>query len=134
MTDEQSWEVRLLGRFVVLRDGLEIASGAFGGRKVRALVRILASQRGRFVSHDALTEMLWGDRPPSDPAANLQVLVNRARRALGQPGLVLTGAGGYALAGGSACTVDAEVFLDVIARSQGIPAGVALSMLCDALS
>lgn len=134
MTDEQSWEVRLLGRFVVLRDGLEIASGTFGGRKVRALLRILASQRGRFVSHDALTEMLWGDRPPSDPAANLQVLVNRARRALGQPGLVLTGPGGYALTDGPACTVDAEVFLDVVARSQQNPDAVALSMLRDALS
>ena len=46
------------------------------------LLRILMTRRGEFVSHDALTEMLWGDRPPSDPVANLQVLVNRARRAL----------------------------------------------------
>jgi DNA-binding SARP family transcriptional activator/tetratricopeptide (TPR) repeat protein len=133
MTDQQPVELRLLGRFVVLREGLEIPSGTFGGRKVRALVRILALQRGRFVSHDALTEMLWGDRPPSDPAANLQVLVNRARRALGQPGLVLTGPGGYALAAGSGCTVDSEDFLEAISRSQQASGPIALPILRMAL-
>jgi DNA-binding SARP family transcriptional activator/tetratricopeptide (TPR) repeat protein len=134
MADQQPLELRLLGRFVVLRDGLEIASGTFGGRKVRALIRILASQRGRFVSHDALTEMLWGDRPPSDPAANLQVLVNRARRALGRPGVVLTGPGGYALAAGSGCTVDTEEFLAAVSRSQHVADRVAQSVLRDALA
>lgn len=134
MTGQQPLELRLLGRFVVLRDGLEIASGTFGGRKVRALVRILASQRGRFVSHDALTEMLWGDRPPSDPAANLQVLVNRARHALGQPGLLLTEPGGYALASGPMCTVDTEQFLELISRSHHAPDRIAEPVLREALA
>ena len=83
MTAPGALEIRLLGRFVVVRDGSEIAAAGFGGRKVRALLRILTTRRGELVSHDVLTEMLWGDRPPSDPVANLQVLVNRARRALG---------------------------------------------------
>jgi DNA-binding SARP family transcriptional activator/DNA-binding transcriptional ArsR family regulator len=115
---ERRIELRLLGRFVVLRDGLEIPAAEFGGRKVRALVRGLATRRGGFVSHDALTEMLWADRPPADPVANIQVLVNRARRVLGDPDLVRTGSGGYALAGGEACIVDAEQFL-VAARRAG---------------
>lgn len=111
-------ELRLLGRFAVLRNGTEIPAAEFGGRKVRALLRVLATRRNEFVSHDALTEMLWGDRPPSDPAANLQVLVNRARRALGTPDLVVTGPGGYALADSPDCVVDAEIFLAAITRAQ----------------
>src|SRR5689334_9737305 len=93
-------ELRLLGRFAVLRDGVEVPPSAFGGRKVRALLKVLATRQGSFVSNDVLAEALWPDRLPSDPVANLQVLVNRARRALGDASLVTTGTGGYTLTGG----------------------------------
>ena len=36
MTAPGALEIRLLGRFVVVRDGSEIAAADFGGRKVRA--------------------------------------------------------------------------------------------------
>lgn len=121
-----SVELRLLGRFVVLRDGREVPAAEFGGRKVRALLRILATRRGSFVSHDALAEMLWGDRPPADPAANLQVLVNRARRALIAPDLVLTGPGGYAMATAARCTVDTDQFLAEVAAARSLQGGAAL--------
>src|SRR4029450_12563306 len=95
-------EVRLalLGRFRVYRGGEEIPAAAFGGRKVRALLRVLAVRRPDLVSYDALADALWADQPPVDPAANLNVLVNRARRALADPAAVVTGSGGYALGGG----------------------------------
>src|SRR5581483_277653 len=64
-------EFRLLGRFAVLRGGVEIPPAAFGGRKARTLLRVLATRRGELVSTDALTEALWPDRAPADPAANL---------------------------------------------------------------
>src|SRR3954447_14143240 len=35
-------QVHLLGRFQVHRDGREVPATAFGGRKVRALLRVLA--------------------------------------------------------------------------------------------
>ena len=41
-------DVRLLGRFVARRDGVEIPSADFGGRKVTALLRGW-SPRGRAV-------------------------------------------------------------------------------------
>jgi DNA-binding SARP family transcriptional activator len=126
-------DLRLLGRFVVLREGLEIPAAEFGGRKVRALLRVLATRRGSFVSHDALTDMLWADRPPADPAANLQVLVNRARRALSRPELVVTGPGGYALAGGDGCVVDAEQFLAAIERARRLDGRAALAEYASAL-
>ncbi len=118
MTAPGALEIRLLGRFVVLRDGREVPAADFGGRKVRALVRMLATRRGESVSHDALTEMLWGDRPPADPVANLQVLVNRARRALGRPELLVTGPGAYSLAAGTVFVVDADRFLSAIAAAR----------------
>ncbi|HEU5111212.1 MAG TPA: winged helix-turn-helix domain-containing protein, partial [Micromonosporaceae bacterium] len=87
----------LLGRFRVYSGAEEVPVAAFGGRKVRTLLRVLAVRRPDLVSYDALAEALWADRPPADPAANLNVLVNRARRALGDGAAVVTGTGGYAL-------------------------------------
>jgi len=134
MTAPGALEIRLLGRFVVVRDGSEIAAAAFGGRKVRALLRILATRRGEFVSHDVLTEMLWGDRSPSDPVANLQVLVNRARRALGRADLLVTGPRGYSLAEGRDCVVDTEQFLHLVAAADAMDGAAAVAAYRTALA
>lgn len=103
-------EIRLLGRFQVLRDGEAVRSAAFDGRLARLLVRVLAIQRGSLVPRDVLADILWGERPPADPDANLDVLVHRARRALGDASLIITGLGGYALADGDGIWIDAEQF------------------------
>jgi DNA-binding SARP family transcriptional activator len=110
-------EVRLLGRFAVLRDGAEIPPTAFGGRKVRSLLKVLATRQGGFVSHDVLAAALWPVRHPVDPVANLQVLVNRARHALGEPSLIVTGQGGYTLTDSPDCVVDAHRFSAVTAQA-----------------
>jgi DNA-binding SARP family transcriptional activator/predicted negative regulator of RcsB-dependent stress response len=72
---------------------------------------VLLTRRGEFVPREILTEALWPRRAPADPAANLRVLVNLARRAFGDPDLLLTRRGGYSFAGSGDCVVDAEVFL-----------------------
>jgi DNA-binding SARP family transcriptional activator len=99
--------VQLFGRFQVRCAGDEVPPAAFGGRKVRTLLRILAIRRPDLVPHGVLAEALWPGRMPADPAGNLAVLANRARKALGDPGLIVTGAGGYAL---GECTVDVAQF------------------------
>jgi class 3 adenylate cyclase/DNA-binding SARP family transcriptional activator len=109
-------EIQLLGRFSARRAGEEIPPAAFGGRLVRVLVRILVTRRGSFVPRDGLAEALWPERMPADPTTNLRVMVQRARSALGEPALIVTGAGGYSFAAGNGCVVDSEVFL---ARVQG---------------
>ncbi|WP_328404598.1 BTAD domain-containing putative transcriptional regulator [Nocardia sp. NBC_00403] len=53
------------------------------GVKVRALVARLAMEPGRVVSADALTEAIWGDRPPANGANALQALASRVRRVIG---------------------------------------------------
>ncbi|MBL8928223.1 MAG: AAA family ATPase [Pseudonocardia sp.] len=100
--------LQLLGRFQVRRDGEEVPPAAFGGRKVRTLLRVLAVRRPDLVPHEVLAEALWPDQQPADPAANITVLVTRARRALAVPEAVVTGPGGYAL---GPCTVDIAEFL-----------------------
>jgi len=123
-------EIRLLGRFSVRRGGEEVPPGVFGGRLVRRLIRVLLTARGAFVSRDALTEALWPAHPPADPAANLNVLVNRARRALGSASLIVTGPAGYSFAAGPGCQVDAEAFLARAAAARGhLTAGRAAAAL-----
>jgi DNA-binding SARP family transcriptional activator len=112
----QDVEIRLLGRFRVVVGGREVPVAAFGGRKVRTLLAVLAVDRDRYVSHGALAEALWPAAPPADPSGNLGVLVNRARRALGDPGLIRTGARGYALE--ARCGLDTDRFTTLIARAR----------------
>jgi DNA-binding SARP family transcriptional activator len=127
-------ELRLIGRFVVIRDGAEVPAADFGGRKVRTLLRVLATRRGRFVPNDELTEHLWPDRAPVDPAANLQVLVTRARRAVGRSDLIVTGPGGYALASQSWCGVDTDRLLAALRDAEARTGRAALEVYRGALS
>jgi DNA-binding SARP family transcriptional activator len=114
--------IRLLGRFAVERDGQEIALASFGGRLARQLLRLLALRRGTLVVKELIADALWPDNPPADPAGNIEVLVSRIRRAMGDRALVRTGPGGYALADGERCWVDAEAFLSAVQAGQAAPA------------
>jgi len=106
--------IRLLGRFAVEHDGQEIALGSFGGRLARRLLRLLALRRGTLVPKDLIADVLWPDTPPADPAGNIEVLVSRIRRAMGDRTLIRTGPAGYSLADGDRCWVDAEEFLAAV--------------------
>ncbi len=122
-------QLQLLGRFQARRCGEEVPPAAFGGRKVRALLRMLAVRRPDLVPHDALAEALWPDRLPADPATNLGVLVNRARRALGDPAVVVTGSGGYAL---GRCAVDVDELLAALAEARAATDPATAAQACAA--
>ncbi|HEU5417406.1 MAG TPA: BTAD domain-containing putative transcriptional regulator [Streptosporangiaceae bacterium] len=104
-------QIRLLGRFTVLRGQEEIPLRVFGGRLPQQLLRLLAMRRGTLVPKDMIADALWPRRPPADPRGNIEVLVSRIRRALGDPALIRTGPAGYSLTEGRECRVDAEAFL-----------------------
>lgn len=104
-------KIRLLGRFSVLCGDEEIPLRAFGGRLPRQLLRMLALRRGTLILKDAIADALWPQRPPADSKGNIEVLVSRIRRALGDPALIRTGPGGYSLTAGPECWVDTEAFL-----------------------
>ncbi|MFB9908810.1 BTAD domain-containing putative transcriptional regulator [Allokutzneria oryzae] len=87
--------------------------------KVRALLADLLAADGRSVSADRLTEDLWGDVQPRNPASALQTRVWHLRRALdgAEPGareLVVSGPAGYRLS----ARTDAEEFRDLTGRAR----------------
>ena len=116
--DAAAVRIRLLGRFSVDRDGQEIALSAFGGRLARRMLRLLALRRGTLVPKDLIADALWPEHPPADPAGNIEVLVSRIRRAMGDRTLIRTGPGGYILADEGRCWVDAEEFLAATLAGQ----------------
>ncbi|HEX8863650.1 MAG TPA: BTAD domain-containing putative transcriptional regulator [Actinomycetes bacterium] len=112
---------------------------AIPGVKVRALLSDLLVHAGRPVSVDRLVEDLWGEAPPANPSAALQVRVSQLRRALedAEPGareLVASVAPGYALRT-EACSVDAEELaaLSDRVRTTDDP-GARAALLADALA
>ncbi|MEU6997923.1 BTAD domain-containing putative transcriptional regulator [Nonomuraea sp. NPDC046570] len=90
----------VLGPVTAWTDGGEAVT--IPGLKVRALLADLLAHEGRVVSVDRLVDDVWGDEPPGNPVAALQVRVSQLRRALeeAEPGgknLVVSQAPGYAL-------------------------------------
>ncbi|GAA1564463.1 MULTISPECIES: BTAD domain-containing putative transcriptional regulator [Kribbella] len=73
-------DIRLLGPFEIRCDGQVLH---VPGRKVRALLAMLALSCGRTVSFTALGEALWPDDPPQRLRGSLQTYVGRLRRVLG---------------------------------------------------
>ncbi|NIK58821.1 AfsR/SARP family transcriptional regulator [Kribbella shirazensis] len=73
-------DIRLLGPFEVRRDGWVVP---VPGRKVRALLAVLALHCGRTVPVDVLGRALWADDPPQRLRGSLQTYVGRLRRVLG---------------------------------------------------
>ncbi|HUG86766.1 MAG TPA: BTAD domain-containing putative transcriptional regulator [Euzebya sp.] len=84
----------MLGPLEVRRNGRPLA---LGGPKPRAVLARLLLGAGRTVRTDALIEALWGDVPPATAVKSVHKYVSRLRAELGDPGLLVTQAGGYAL-------------------------------------
>jgi LuxR family transcriptional regulator, maltose regulon positive regulatory protein len=125
-------EVRLFGVLEVVAGGVLVP---VRGPKQRALLALLALQRGRPVSADRLIDVLWGDGQAVNPVNALQAQIGQLRRALGAAAIVTTGAG-YALAAGPG-EVDVVRFEELVARGQRLAAGgeleAASAMLGEAL-
>jgi DNA-binding SARP family transcriptional activator/tetratricopeptide (TPR) repeat protein len=88
--------VRLVGRFGVTRDRVDVDRTELGSRKGRELLKLLAVERGRTVPVDRIVEVVWPEAPPSSPAGSVATLVSRLRRALG-PEIVDGDRDGYRL-------------------------------------
>lgn len=123
--------IRVLGPFEVLVDG---HPADVSGPKRRALVALLALQRGRVMSVDSIVEAIWGDDRPSDPANAVQHHVTRLRKALGPEALV-AGPEGYALRDAELDVVLFEELLDgARAALRGGDARAAAAAADDALA
>ena len=110
-------EVRLFGELEALDDGVPVP---VRGAKQRALLALLALQRGQPVSADRLIDLLWGDGQAANPANALQAQIGQLRRTLG-PAAILTTEAGYALAAGPD-EVDVVRFEQLVAKGQRLAA------------
>jgi DNA-binding SARP family transcriptional activator len=111
-------QIRLLGRFQVTVDGQTVPARAFAGRTTRTMLRLLACHRGNLVTKDFIGEAIWGDRPPGDLSASIDVLASRARRVLGDPALLVSDAGGLILSDTERIDVDAEILREAVVRGR----------------
>ena len=87
-------QVRLFGELEAVADGVPVP---VRGAKQRALLALLALQRGQPVSADRLIDALWGDGQAANPANALQAQIGQLRRTFGAAA-ILTSEAGYALA------------------------------------
>jgi predicted ATPase/DNA-binding SARP family transcriptional activator len=125
-------EVRLFGELEVVQAG---ERRSVRGAKQRALLALLALNRGRPVSSDRLIDQLWGDGQTGKPANALQAQIVQLRRTLGASAIVTSDAG-YSL-DVSAGDVDTARFEDLVAEGRRLNAEGDLAMasivLADAL-
>ena len=111
-------EVRLFGELEALDGGVPVP---VRGAKQRALLALLALQRGQPVSADRLIDLLWGDGQAANPANALQAQIGQLRRTLG-PAAILTTEAGYALTAGPG-EVNVVRFEQLVAKGQRLAAG-----------
>src|SRR5579859_2212290 len=88
----------LLGPFHVERDGQVIPHHAWARPKDRAVLKLLALNRGHLVPQDHLLDVLWPDLDVASAVRSLHVAVSRLRKLLGPAPLVRRELAGYTLA------------------------------------
>ncbi len=110
-------EVRLFGELEALAGGVPVP---VRGAKQRALLALLALQRGQPVSADRLIDLLWGDGQAANPANALQAQIGQLRRTFGAAA-ILTSEAGYALTAGPG-EVDVARFEQLVAKGQRLAA------------
>jgi DNA-binding SARP family transcriptional activator/Flp pilus assembly protein TadD len=120
----------VLGPLQVRRAGVEIP---LTGPKQRAALATLLLHANESVSADRLVGRMWdGDEPPNARGA-LQTHLTRLRRALGDPALIRTGAGGYSITA-TPGSLDLLRFRDIVRRSQRHEPAEELALLTEAMA
>jgi len=115
--------VRLFGSFGLEVGGRCLGTRDLGGVKPKQLLELLVVRRGRGVSKDELTELLWSDSPPRNAVATLESYASVVRSRLGDArGLVITETGGYRFDPGGA-SVDVDEF-DALVRDAAASSAV----------
>ena len=114
-------EIKLLGRFEVLRDGESIPEEAWGRRKTKTLLKVLLTEPGRAFTQDQLIDALFGGENVDSSLENLYGRVSQLRRAL-EPDLKRGADSAFILREGHGYSFDVVACsdLDTIAFKQGL--------------
>jgi DNA-binding SARP family transcriptional activator len=78
-----SYEIGLLGRFVIRVDGQPVPCAAWRHKRAAELVKILALTKGHRLHREQVMDLLWPDLAPDAAAGNLRKAVHFARASLG---------------------------------------------------
>lgn len=111
-------EIRLFGRFEILRDGEPIPDEAWGRRKTKTLLKVLLTEPGRVFTQDQLIDALFGGENVESATENLYGRVSQLRRAL-EPKLkrgtdsafILRKGQGYCFQVSDVCKIDLVIFV-----------------------
>src|SRR5262245_14091636 len=98
------------GSWAAWRPCATVGPAPLGGPRERTVLAGLLLDAGRVVPVRRLVDLAWDDDPPATAGKQVRNMVSRLRRALAEAGVIVTEAGGYRLALGDECTVDAQVF------------------------
>ncbi len=90
-------EVELLGAFQVRVGAREVSSDDWPGRRASELVQLLSLAPGHRLLRDEVIEALWPHLDLAAAEANLRKAAHYARRAVGDPGVVVLRGGEVAL-------------------------------------
>lgn len=105
--------VRTLGRFVLIRDGVEVPARAWRRRKARELLWLLCARPGRAVGRELAAGLLWPDAPNRVAGAGrLRVTLHALNHAL-EPDRRPHAPTRFVHAGADDIRLDPSVWLDV---------------------
>ena len=128
MTADERIRIGLLGPLTAHRGE---ATLLLGGSKQRAVLALLALERGRSVPTDTLIDALWVKDPPGRPQTAIQGYVSQLRKALGQDAIV-TDLSGYRL-GYPAAVLDSVEFEDLLSVAERLLPAAKAAKLAEAL-
>src|SRR5260370_42186378 len=112
-----SYEIGLLGRFMVRVDGQPVPDGAWRHKRAAELVKILALADPHRLHSEHVMDLLWPDLAPGAAAGNLRKAVHFARAALGAANAISRNGAMLELCPGKPVIVDALAF-EAAARAR----------------
>jgi ATP/maltotriose-dependent transcriptional regulator MalT/DNA-binding SARP family transcriptional activator len=121
-------EVRTLGGFAVLREGISVSFSEWKSRKARDLLKMLVARRGRPTHREFLMETLWPEEPPERLSNRLSVALAILRSVL-DPGRAfdsqhfVTGEADSVRLNRDLLVIDVEAFLQASRRALAKMAG-----------
>lgn len=110
-------EIRLLGGFAVVVDGVEVDSAEWRRRQAAALVKVLALTPGGSMHRERLIDTLWPDLDLESASPRLHKAAHFARRSLGDPQSLVLGGDTVELFPDADVQVDALVFQAAAGRA-----------------
>jgi DNA-binding SARP family transcriptional activator len=113
-----SVEIRLLGGFTVVVDGVEIDATEWRRRQAAALIKVLALTPGRSMHRERLIDTLWPDLDLDSASPRLHKAAHFARRSLGDPQSLVLGGDTVQLLPEASVEVDALVFQTAAERAM----------------